>query len=1711
MAKEPIDLGQTNTTLGFEADIDGIVDKFMKTIFEFIDVSGFPDDNQIIDKEPEQIQDYENVSVDNLVNDIGVTQQQLDKINGIEKWFNEIGVPDLAPISENTQPETRDVSKIKSIDDSTAEQIQQEMTLADVKLKQEILNQFPNGDVNLEEAKHTGGVRDILTMLVKAIYKIVGFFAEKFVALLQPVIVLVKQLFLNFDPLNGKLKESLLRGNPFPIIPDLVAYNILIALTSLAPPLNIIHVANQVKSLIDQSKELIDLAKNVLAPVIQFITDPNSLISSLLESVFEGTSFPFPEIDMGFLGIKLPSVDNLGLFNDSELGLDLNLEKLSEEANLVGKPFDSSKLLQSNVQEGFDSIGLDTVLATPETTKQTDKDWSKNLIENSPLMKEMNFMLDIMKNPILQMDYIKAIDSHVKDNNPAINEFYREPYVPSSVNINDSSGWKYNFDFFKQFPLNTSKNSIPPTLFQTEANKKGKTIDNDFIDRNDSAEVKGLWDTIVESELHRDLDFIKEFYSYLRTYGTRPLTELPELAQFMYLNNGAIVQSYKSNKEKITNESATKFNVDRFTIDDNVSRSMELDNPIVWDISKRDYQVYIDPHYKQNKNYKDLKGISTDISNLEEDYKNDISLVNYSVPWDGDILYAYRYWMKDSQRNDYFDNYINTEDMNYFFHSALNNDDRTKLVEINEKNNFKSMIIENPNDQKLLYDISSFKGFPISINYVMYQNKPKANYLTYGFKISSNNDTIDPNKYRKCIITDVDIFKRFWDVVKPTEYNGWTKSISQSYDLNNLNSKTTHSILNATYTDIVPMRYTSGITSNLNSFITGRVLTTTPIENLLEMQIGDIVFISDRMLKLIELYEYYYNIRDYLELPKPSYFFLDTTVNNEGKVIDVNLNSFEMRNKFHKRFLSQNSFFRFKIQFVEQNKMDDLFDFMLTEFSDINNIKENELKIRNNEELLKKLEKESTNYGFVFRTPEIKMTAEKIQEFKDKNVQLGDLAEKNFYNVLKRSYDLNFWNTIPFKSNGNQFNFKYGIDLQGNQIDLISKNIKVSSDFNFKRFKLEFWKKLPNYSYKYFNSYMYSFIVYYKEFTEYKNYLTEPFSDTMRVSNDREVNNETIIGIFENDNFRDKVNANIDVSQSSNYRLPTGERDLPLFGAENYNADGLVDFSASSLDGLEDNLNKIIEGIKEVKGIEGSIPAYMTWFLTVISFIKNLIMLPINLAMTLLEAVFKIIKSLLSLNLPGVVKGIISLIKSLSPSLDIFKNMTTSMMGESLLSSLFDSIDEYNKLGLNENQVEFDKFKNQLSQDSKKVQEDCINKQEGLARTWLQEVGLSETIFVTQDEIKEWLNSVGLDAESIGLNLSKYRTETPNQVTIDALICLSEGNLFNTDPGKELDKLEDEIQKCIKKKTELLTDRNKAKVNYTRYNNLVISNINEQTTIFKKMIRLVVGQSNKKKLEQVNNIFSDDTDVNNLGISAEIFRFAKNGAVETVEENANNIDANWYSLIGKSYLEKLESGIKTLESGIKTTLAIKKEDRDQVKNYAQTKGATLIKNTKQAVKYKKEYDKLSKDYNKQELQCKKLQKTKTGLELADKSSNFSSKIPNIGDKFDGILNDMVGGVPDLLKEFFKIIKLIMSKAFPQLMFDTVIELFKWVIEQICLALPFLCSGKNKETNQPTTNKVVESTTLDLLIQSSINNESEDLENGIIKWLKSVGLDETILD
>jgi len=1723
MAKEPIELGQDQFKLGFKADIDGMVDRFMNTIFSSIDMSGFPENDEI-DKKDEKInqnQKKEKISSKNLANDVGLNDEQLNRINGIEKWFNEIGVPDLSSnIKKNrtqkteTSNEEFEKNVIDNIEKSTVEQIKKEISIADEKIKNEIIKQFPDGDVDLEEARHSGGIRDILKMFLKAIYKIIGFFVEKFIALLQPIVVLVKQLFFNFDPLNGKFEESLARGNPFPAIPDFVAYNILISLTAAAPPLNLIHVANQTNAIIEQVKQIIDLTKNVLIPIINFVTSPNSIIGLLLKTPpdgegtapFDGMTFPIPQVNMYFLGIIIPQMDKLGLFKDSQVGIDLNLDILKNQAKSKGKKFDSSKLLQPDLQKAFDNIGLDNILATPEIDKESGDDFGKKLIEKSPLLEEINFMQDIMKNPLMQMDYIFAIDSYVKDKKQSINEFYREPYIPSNTNTGGNNGWQYNFDFFKNFPLHTKKETLPFTLFNTNANKKGKEVDeNNVVNNIKKTEKRGLWESIIEAGLHKDLKFIKKFYNYLRSYGNKNLNDLPELAQFMYVNNGAIVQSYKTNKEGYVNKSAIKFNVDRYSNDNNINkRKIKLEEPIKWDLSERDYQIYIDPYYKKNKN---LKGIIDDISNSEEDYKNDISVVNYSIPWDGDILYAYRNWMKNSQKNDYFNNYINLKDQKYLFHNAFNNNDRSEFVKINTNKSikFKSMAV----DRSILRKLGKYRKTPLNINYVFYKKNINTNYSSYGFEIVKNNDNIDKNKYRKVRIINVSKFINFWQTMKQGEYERWKITPSKEYDINYLNLRKKHSTFFATYTDIVPIIY-----KNNKTYISGRILGLT---NFSDLHNGNIMFISNRIIKAMKRFEYFYNIRNYLKLPNLSYFFLDTTVNKQGKVIDLNLNSFNKRKKFHERFLSQNSFFRFKIDFKQKNKMDDLFDFMLNKNIDtIETSTKNKLKIKEKEKLLKKLENENTRYGFVFRTPEIKRTEKEIKELQRKNVKYSEIIEKNFYNILKRSFDLNFWNTIPFESKGNEFNFKFGKTLEGIKIDkLYSKGINVASNYDFKKFKLNFWKIIPNFSYQYFNSHIHEFIVYFKEFTEYREYLTDSFSNVMRISNDREVNNETIKGIFENDNFRKKVNSNIDSSKSSKYRLPIGEKkNQSLFGDENYNADGIVDLKPGDYGALKDNLEKMINGENLNNGendnlnlgSETSIPAFLLWFLDVITFIIRIVFFPINIVLTILEIVLKIIKNLLILNLPGVVEQIIELISFLTPTIGLFKNLIIPIIADDLLSSIFKTIEKYNKLGLNENEEAYNDYKNKLQKDSKKIQDECTKKQtDSDTKSWLQEVGVSETIFVTQDGIKKWLKSVGLTAEEIDFDLNKFRKDDLNQITKDTLICMSEGNLLNTNKGQELNKLKNQIDNCFKKKNEIQNKRDKAKKNYIKYNKSVINKIENQSEIFQEFIKnLEKSDINLNKeilqLKKINNINENNDNINNLGISAEILRFAKSGKIELIESKAKNEKANWYSLSGNTYIEKLEYGINKI-SNFKNS---------SINSYANNLGNSLINDLKNALRYKKEFDKESENYIKQKRKCEALQKTKKGLELADKSSNFSSKITDVANKFNLILTALIPVLPDLLKEFFKILKIIINIAFPKLIFDAIIELFRWVISQICIALPFLCSGdssESKEEKQPTKEDLQKN------VQSILNEtiKNEEITEGIKTWLRIVGLDETILN
>ncbi|MFW6009638.1 MAG: hypothetical protein ACOCP8_10280, partial [archaeon] len=381
MSKTPFEIGNDAKSLGFKADVDKMVQRFMDTIFESYDNI---DNLDNLD---------ENISGKNILDSAGITEKSIDSIDQLnsktENWLKSIGIdPNILnkdnKISDQDQ-EDQDFTSNQTNSRNLSDNIINEAEKAAQELKDNIKNQIPEpGKV---ESKSTGGIKELLKMFAKMIYKVLGQFAEKFIYLLSPLIVLVRQLFYNLEGPN--------LVNPFPVIPDLISFNIQIALTAMTP-LQVIHIKNQIAAFVEQAKEIVNLISDVFIPLITFITNPPKLIEEFFNKViYDGIDMPFPEVDLGFLNIKIPSNDPKNLFGEGSLSVSKNIFQFSED--LKGKGEDLLKSFKNKNSDETANILKDSFDLDVKSSKSDKKEFD---ISNSDFMKEINFLLELQDNPI---------------------------------------------------------------------------------------------------------------------------------------------------------------------------------------------------------------------------------------------------------------------------------------------------------------------------------------------------------------------------------------------------------------------------------------------------------------------------------------------------------------------------------------------------------------------------------------------------------------------------------------------------------------------------------------------------------------------------------------------------------------------------------------------------------------------------------------------------------------------------------------------------------------------------------------------------------------------------------------------------------------------------------------------------------------------------------------------------------------------------------------------------------------------------------------------------------------------------------------------------------------------------------------------------------------------------------------------------------------
>ena len=405
----------------------------------------------------------------------------------------------------------------------------------DTDTKKSIIDRLPriDGTVSGTTAVLTGGVKSLVDAFVRFFYKIFGIFVEKFLTLIvKPLKNLITNLLsnqyfpvpspsLNYLPISDVIFQSSMMSNP--------------ATISFA-------VSSQIMMIKDQIIQVKDLISKVVTPIIKLLTDTQKYITELLVGdTFKNFNIPMPEIPLGIMGIKIPSIDMNSLlssldFKQFDFELSNERDKISNSMNInlsEGSLLDfkipnlNSKDVDYNIKldkfNKLKGIKYDFNIPTP----------TKFLSDFSVDIPELEFVDVLQKDPKLQMDFINCISAvgviPIISPKAVMNTFYQEPYnytpFPSIDDLNNPNKksfpgyYSYTFDFFKNFPLYTKITPDKIQNIEIDGTKKEITIPG-YTDR-------GLYDCLYDSGLLDDTNFIGKVLTFIRSYATNP--NLPEI------------------------------------------------------------------------------------------------------------------------------------------------------------------------------------------------------------------------------------------------------------------------------------------------------------------------------------------------------------------------------------------------------------------------------------------------------------------------------------------------------------------------------------------------------------------------------------------------------------------------------------------------------------------------------------------------------------------------------------------------------------------------------------------------------------------------------------------------------------------------------------------------------------------------------------------------------------------------------------------------------------------------------------------------------------------------------------------------------------------------------------------------------------------------------------------------------------------------------
>jgi len=440
------------------------------------------------------------------------------------------------------------------------------------KEKQALLDELPDkkGNSKKSKIKSSGGLDSLLDAFIRFFYKIFGFYVEKFLMLISDVFVtLINNYLLNVDFLKGKIPNG--EGNPTPMS-NLIYSSVL----SSNPATLTLGIATQLASILNTIKKIRNLFKNIIQPVIQFLTKTRTfIIEKLLGDVFKNLTIPFPNLPFGFLGIQLPGLDQNNLFE--------TIFKLPE-LNIDIKKFKDLKSIITELNKLYPDLKL----------KSTELNIEPNID-----LSDVEFYQKLQRDPIFQRFYVNKINEF--NRTP---EFYKENFRNSdnrkdleSLSKPDVNGiYTYTFDFLKNFKLNDEKIVI-----------NGK-----------EENIKGLLSFFEESNLIYDKNFIQTFFNYLKSLAPSGYIKKDEILSYQNIPNNL--------REKINNYD---FNTKKLVFDS----SNSISNSSVIDVDVRTLNnVYSGRNPRKNElEQEDLYENSLEQYSIDNKIKNNTIIGNSTI------------------------------------------------------------------------------------------------------------------------------------------------------------------------------------------------------------------------------------------------------------------------------------------------------------------------------------------------------------------------------------------------------------------------------------------------------------------------------------------------------------------------------------------------------------------------------------------------------------------------------------------------------------------------------------------------------------------------------------------------------------------------------------------------------------------------------------------------------------------------------------------------------------------------------------------------------------------------------------------------------------------------------------------------------------------------------------------------------------------------